>query len=90
MKFCKGDIVQLTEAYLNEFASRARIDTVGTCGFGIVLSYAREHGQFIYHVHWFPSNKVFFDHEKRLALISRIPRHCTFSHFNNPIIATTA
>jgi len=81
MEFIIGDMVILTTVYMRDWCpdERKRLDFEETtrpkCDFGIILNSSKSpHNEslFIYNIYWFPANKIYSDHGKRLNLLSRV------------------
>jgi len=81
MKFQIGDIVVLTSEFMRNWCPDERLyqefneDTRPFCDLGVVLNKATHPSNnklYIYNIFWFPANKVYSDHDKRLKLVSRL------------------
>ena len=80
-EFNIADIVVLTDTYMRDWAPDERIgsqlqeDSRPQCDIGIILSksvHPTNKKLIIYEVYWFPANKAYRDHGKRLKLLNSI------------------
>ncbi len=80
-EFNIADIVVLTDTYMRDWAPDERLrsefesDSRPMCDIGIILNkniHPSNDKLIIYEVYWFPANKVYRDHGRRLKLVSTI------------------
>jgi len=75
-----ADIVVLTDSYMKEWAPDERLIAAADgsrpqCDIGIIIGknmHPRNSKLVMYEVFWFPANKIYKDHGRRLKLISAI------------------